>query len=133
MAFSCIGKTHNIARPLGWLFAFFLLIQGPLPGLVLCFAANDHMAVEAPHSPFPHPTSESQVPCLDVPLVSVQSNESAPLLIPGLAQQGRIFVSTPALTPQPLFTTPALAGLVSSRALAATPPIAALRAVILLI
>jgi hypothetical protein len=128
-----IGKMDTIARPFGWLLVFLLCIQEPLPGAVLCFGVNGHVAVEVQHSRFPHPTPQSQAPCLDLPLVSVQSNASPLVLMPSLALQGRLFVSTMALASLPLFATTALVDLVPSRALTTLPPLAALRTVILLI
>jgi hypothetical protein len=35
----------------------------------LCFSSGGHMAVEMPHSPVSHPTSQSQGPCLDMVLL----------------------------------------------------------------
>lgn len=65
-----------------WLLVVCLLIQGPSPGLVLCFGANGHIAAEVPHSRCPHPASRSQMPCLDVPLVSITSHEQPLELVP---------------------------------------------------
>ena len=58
-------KTSRLTTPLGWLFVYLLLVQGMLPGLVLCFGSSDHIAVETPHSPVSHPTPQSQGPCVD--------------------------------------------------------------------
>ena len=89
MVSSFTRKMAQMARPLGWLCMVYLLIHGPSPGLVLCFGANGHVAAEAPHSRCPHPTSQSQAPCLDLPLVSMSSPEH-PLVIapPATAQSG---------------------------------------------
>src|SRR5262245_38594979 len=89
MVSSFAHKMAQMVRPLGWLCVVYLLIQGPSPGLVLCFGANGHVAAEAPHSRCPHPTSQSQTPCLDLPLVSISSHEH-PLVIapPATAQSG---------------------------------------------
>jgi hypothetical protein len=62
-------KTSRVSIPLGGLFVYLLLIQGALPSLVLCFGSGGHMAVEMPHSPVSHPTSQSQGPCLDMVLL----------------------------------------------------------------
>jgi hypothetical protein len=35
----------------------------------LCFGSGGHIAVEIPHSPVSHPTSQSQGPCLDIVLL----------------------------------------------------------------
>ena len=82
-------KMAQMARRLGWVFVVYLLIHGPSPGLVLCFGANGHVAAEAPHSRCPHPTSQSQAPCLDLPLVSISSHEH-PLVTapPAISQSG---------------------------------------------
>ncbi|MGE3537794.1 MAG: hypothetical protein AB7N91_10205 [Candidatus Tectimicrobiota bacterium] len=87
MLSSCARQMAKMARPLGWLFVICLLIQGPSPGLVLCFGANGHLAAEVPHNRFPHPTAQSQLPCLDLPLISVSSNEHPLVIAPPATQQ----------------------------------------------
>ncbi len=71
MNLSSFSKIRNLLSPLGILLAYFLIVQGPLTGLVMCFGGPSHIAVEVPHNNLNHPTPESQKPCLDVPLISV--------------------------------------------------------------
>jgi hypothetical protein len=80
-------KRSHLIGPLGWLFTALLILQGPLPALVLCFGANGHVAVEVPHNRFPHPTSQSQAPCLDLPLISMQSDAPPLIAFPEQAPQ----------------------------------------------
>ena len=129
MTSPCIGNIRHTVRPLRWLFVCLLLLPGLLPGLVLCFGANGHVAVEVPHSSYPHPTSQSHVPCLDLPLSSVQSNESSLNFLPSLARQGCLSVIGSVLLP--LCATIALAGVVLPHALLHTPLRAVFRPVIL--
>jgi hypothetical protein len=68
-------KTSRVTTPLGWLFVYLLLVQGALPSLVLCFGSGGHIAVEIPHSPVSHPTSQSQAPCLDIVLLLEKPEE----------------------------------------------------------
>ena len=82
-------KMAQMARRLGWVFVVYLLIHGPSPGLVLCFGANGHVAAEAPHSRCPHPMSQTQAPCLDLPLVSISSHEHPVVTAPpAISQSG---------------------------------------------
>jgi hypothetical protein len=73
-------KTSRLTTPLGWLFVYLLLVQGTLPSLVLCFGSGGHIAVETPHSPVSHPTSQNQAPCLDV-LLHVEKPEEQTLVV----------------------------------------------------
>jgi hypothetical protein len=126
-----IGNIRHTTRSLRWLFVCLLLLPALLPGMVLCFGANGHLAVEMPHSSSPHPTPQSPIPCLDVPLSSVQSNASAPDLLPSLARQGWLSVSIVGSALLPLCATTALADVVSPHALCHTPSRAVFRPVIL--
>ena len=93
MVSSCTHKMAQIARLLGWLCVVYLFLQGPSPGLVLCFGANGHVAAEAPHSRYPHPTSQSQAPCLDLPLVSMSSHEHPFVTAPPATSQSGVPVA----------------------------------------
>ena len=96
-------KTSHIATPLGWLLVYLILVQGTLPSLVLCFGSNGHIAVETPHSPVNHPTSQNQDPCLDVPLLSERPKEQTSVMAPGSALQALVsFLMHVSLTPQRL-------------------------------
>ena len=64
-----VKKTYHALTLLGWLFMCLCFAQGTLLSLVLCFGSGGHIAVEMPHSQAHHPTSQSQSPCLDVPLL----------------------------------------------------------------
>jgi hypothetical protein len=75
MQTSFMKKASYMATPLGWLLVYLILAQGTLPSLVLCFGSNGHIAVETPHSPVNHPTSQAQDPCLDVRIISEKSEE----------------------------------------------------------
>jgi hypothetical protein len=112
------SKRSHLIGPLGWLFIVLLLLQGPLPALVLCFGANGHVAVEVPHNRFPHPTSQSQTPCLDLPLISVRSDVSPQVAFPKQAAQRLVPMLASLAAPLPLF-----AGVLPSATLGRhTPP-----------
>jgi hypothetical protein len=64
-----VRKTSHMTALLGWLCICLFFAQGTLLSLVLCFGSGGHIAVEMPHSHVNHPTSQSQGPCLDVPLL----------------------------------------------------------------
>jgi hypothetical protein len=126
-----IGTIRHTGRPLRWLLVCLLLLPGLLPGMVLCFGANGHVAVEAPHSSSPHPTPQSHVPCLDVPLSTVQSNESAQDVLPRLARQGWCAVSIVGSALLPYCAATAPADVLPPHACLHTPPKAGVRPVVL--
>jgi hypothetical protein len=85
-------KMSRLTIPLAWLFVYLLLVPGTLPGLVLCFGSNGHIAVERPHVPVSHPTSQrhgpcpqSQGSCLDVLLLMEQPAEQTLVVAAGSA------------------------------------------------
>jgi hypothetical protein len=92
-------KTYRLATPLGWLLVYLILVQGTLPGLVLCFGSNGHIAVETPHSPVNCPTSQSQDPCLDVPLLSERPKEQTLVVASGSAWQALVSFLVPIYSP----------------------------------
>lgn len=89
------SEWNHITSFFGRLFAVLLIIQGPLPGLMMCFGSNGHIAIETSHSPFRHPTAQDQEPCLDVPLISVSSHNLPLMMAPSSMPQR--FVPVPML------------------------------------
>ena len=128
-----VGKRQSITGLLGWLFVVFLVLQGLLPGLVMCFGDNGHVAVETPHSRFPCPVSQSQVPCRDLPLSSVWSADPFLVTAPSLALQGLVPPPAMAAAPLPLPATGVLSAVLPYPIPTARSPIASLRTVVLLI
>jgi hypothetical protein len=78
-------KTSCLTTPLGWLFVYLLLAQGTLPSLVLCFGSGGHIAVETPHCPISHQTSQSQDPCVDILLYMEKPEEQTLMVASGSA------------------------------------------------
>jgi hypothetical protein len=132
MVSSVTHKLAQIARPLRWLFVVCLLIQGPSPGVVLCFGANGHVAAEVPHSRYPHPASQSQGPCLDLPLISVSSTEHPLVLAPPATPHRGIPVAVSATVCLPLYAA-AIPERVSHPLPASTPLLVWLKTLVLLI
>ena len=87
MRSSFFNTLGHMAPPLGWMLIYLLIAQGMLPGLVLCFGDQGHVAVETPHRPFPHPTSQSQEPCLDLPLLKASGDEHPLVTVPSPPRQ----------------------------------------------
>lgn len=83
-------KTYHLATPLRWLLVYLILVQGTLPSLVLCFGSNGHIAVETPHSPVNHPTSQTQSPCFDVLIIGEKSDEPTLAVASGSAVQALV-------------------------------------------
>jgi hypothetical protein len=81
---------YYVTVPLGWLLVYLLLVQGALPSLVLCFGGTGHIAVERPHSPDNHATSQSQAPCLDVLLFMEKPEEQTLVVASSPAQQALV-------------------------------------------
>jgi hypothetical protein len=103
---SFMKKAYHIATPLGWLLVYLILVQGTLPSLVLCFGSNGHIAIETPHSPVNHPTSQTQDPCLDVRIIGEKSEEQTLAVASGSALQALVsFLMHVSSTPQE-FTSP---------------------------
>lgn len=87
------GKSPiTIASLLGWLGMGLLMIQGLLPGLVVCFGGVSHVAVETAYTnvhgtPFQGDGELRQACCLisishdDYPLVAVATKETAQRLL----------------------------------------------------
>ena len=131
MVFSFAYKVQQTVHPLGWLMVFCLLLQGPSP-VVLCLGSNGHVAMEAPHRRVPHATSQSQTPCLDLPLIHISGNTDAPVITPPATQQGWLPIAMLATVSFPVRVPSAAARwpLTASRN---TPAAVWLRTVILLI
>lgn len=113
-------RYHVIVSLMGWLSLSLCILQGS-PGLVLCFGANGHVAVETPHNPFQHPASQGTGLCLDLPLVSISSAEH-PLEAP-LAQASQL--QGPVLTSCSLPVASSMDGLLGGavrHAMLAVPP-----------
>jgi hypothetical protein len=87
MKFFGAKTTYRLTSPLGWLLVYLLLVQGAMPTLVLCFGSSGHIAVEIPHSPISHPTSQSQGPCLDVLLLMEKPEAQTLVMAPATAVQ----------------------------------------------
>ena len=132
MDWASFRKIHRRgAYAVGWLLLSLLLIQGSLPGLVLCFGVNGHVAVETPHNVPSYPSSQEEGPCLDFPFISVSSDdrllrssrEHMPQRLGPLA--GATLV--PLVVPMPLFPH----SLLFPPTPLTTPPAAFLRAIVL--
>jgi hypothetical protein len=67
-----------------WVLFALLVMQGPFPGLVLCFASNSHLAVETSHNNF-HPSTSPDAagPCLDIPLANMNVDGQVVASAPG--------------------------------------------------
>jgi hypothetical protein len=85
-----VRKTYHLATLRGWLFMCLFFAQGTLLSLVLCFGSGGHIAVEMPHSHVNHPTSQSQGPCLDVPLLFEKPEEQTLVVASGSASQALV-------------------------------------------
>lgn len=110
-----------------------LFIQMALPGLVLCFGINNHFAVEKSHAPSHAPQTQSQQPCLDVPLISVRLTETSFGMTSGLFWQYPGFTPAALSTPlSPLATVLSLAASLQSQP-SAYSSLPAFRTVVLLI
>lgn len=123
----------HMATLLGWMLIYLLIAQGMLPGFVLCFGDKGHVAVETPHRPFHHPTSQSQEPCLDLPLLSASRDEHPLMTVPNPTRQDlepELAVASSAL---PLFGAVISPDVLPSPALPPNPSVTSLRAVMLLI
>jgi hypothetical protein len=78
------SRTDQRFPRLVWVLFALLVMQGPFPGLVLCFASNSHLAVETSHNNFHPPTSpDSEGPCLDIPLANVNADGQVVASAPG--------------------------------------------------
>jgi hypothetical protein len=124
------SKTSRLTTPLGWLFVYLLLAQGTLPGIVLCFGSGGHIAVEIPHSPVSHSTSQSQDPCLDVLLLMEKPKEQTLASASGVASHALMPVLVQAAVAQPWCTAAGAAVWLSS-GLSPLLPLALLSSVIL--
>ena len=79
-----VGRTDQRFPRLVWVLFALLVIQGPFPGLVLCFASNSHLAIETSHNNCHPPTSpDSEGPCLDIPLANVNVDGQVVASAPG--------------------------------------------------
>jgi hypothetical protein len=110
MKFFGAKTTYRLTSPLGWLLVYLLLVQGAMPTLVLCFGSSGHIAVEIPHSPISHPTSQSQGPCLDVLLLMAKPDEQTLVVAPALAVQSPAPILAPAAAALWWFTVAPRAG-----------------------
>ena len=79
-----VGRANQCFPRLVWVLFVLLVMQGPFPGLVLCFASNNHLAVETSHTNFhPSPSPDSEEPCLDIPLANVNVDGQVVASAPG--------------------------------------------------
>ena len=78
------GRIDQCFPRLVWVLFVLLVMQGPFPGLVLCFASNNHLAVETSHNNFhPSPSPDSEEPCLDIPLANMNVDGQVVASAPG--------------------------------------------------
>ena len=128
-----VGRWCPITGLVWRLLVVLLVIQGALPGLVMCFGSNGHVAVEPPHRRCPHPTSQSQAPCLDLPFISV-SSDARPLVVVRSSTLPELVPVPATLSGSlPLLAPAVFADVLLSPIPTGTPLIAALRTVVLLI
>lgn len=79
-----VGRANQCFPRLVWVLFVLLVMQGPFPGLVLCFASNNHLAVETSHTNYhPCPSPDSEEPCLDIPLANVNVDGQVVVSAPG--------------------------------------------------
>jgi hypothetical protein len=78
------SRTEQRFPHLVWVLFALLVIQGPFPGLVLCFASNSHLAIETSHhNCHPPMSSDAAGPCLDIPLANVNADGQVVASAPG--------------------------------------------------
>lgn len=131
MASSFFHTLDRMATPLGWMLIYLLTAQGTLPGLVLCFGDKGHVAVETPHRPFDHSTSQSQKPCLDVPLLNASRDEHPLVTVPSPTRQDLLPEQAVAPSTSPLFSAVIAPDVLPSLRLLPNPPVTSCRTVIL--